>query len=109
MVDLLTKHKVFLSKIAMQVVLNSKSSWTKLIKAKYHFTGTWTWTAYNKSTGCSAIWKKICDYGPLVQPYFLWHIGVGSDINLLNDPWLSHTPLARWPAPINTEQCNLDA
>lgn len=84
MVERLTKHKTFLCKMAVQVIVHFESMWTKLIKDKYHFTSIWI--TYNKPTRCSNIWRKICDYGPLIYPYFLWNIRVGSEINLLNDP-----------------------
>lgn len=51
---------------------------------------------------CCLVWGMIHSYAPLIFANINWSIGNGASIDVIHDPWLSSTPLARWPAPLET-------
>lgn len=61
-------------------MLHLDSLWAKLIHTKYHFMGSWH--DYQQLRHRSAIWSKICSFGPSVRPHFIWEIGSGDSIDI---------------------------
>lgn len=62
---------------------------------------------YRKPWHRTRIWSRICKAGSFVKLHFIWSIGEGEAINVLQDPWLCMIPISKWPKFINVG--NLDA
>ncbi|XP_073117084.1 uncharacterized protein [Elaeis guineensis] len=99
--SLIQRKEEFLCKMAAQLILNPESLWAKVVSAKYKFNGTWT--NYVQPARCTIIWAKIVEQGPKIQCHFLWSIGAGNSVSVLNDPWITPVLLSRLPIYINMD------
>lgn len=49
----------------------------------------------------SKIWKNICLGADIVKKHAIWRVGNGEKIDTLNDNWIGHSSLAKWPTFVN--------
>ena len=52
--------------------------------------------------GASPLWRAICASVKWVHFDFKWHIGDGTNTNMLSDPWIDEIPLNRSVVPMNS-------
>ncbi|EHA8592249.1 hypothetical protein COCNU_contig69386541G000010 [Cocos nucifera] len=101
LISLRMRKQALITKLAAQLVLTPHSLWAQIVRAKYKFKGSWY--SYNKPAKCCDIWAKIVAYGTNIRFHFVYALGSGENIDVLQDPWIPTIPLNHWPTYKNME------
>ncbi|XP_073112907.1 uncharacterized protein [Elaeis guineensis] len=99
--DLRMRRMALMGTLAARVILTPTSLWSQVVWNKYHISGRWSSCRPPRKT--SGIWRLICKSDWVVENATQWLIADGSEISILNDSWLSNTPLRSLPAMLNSD------
>lgn len=78
-------NQALLLKMVWQLASNSDKLWVQIFKAKY-FSKAGFWAIKNKRDA-SPLWRAIQDLKHILMDQIGWHVGQGTAIKALNEPW----------------------
>ncbi|XP_078168462.1 uncharacterized protein LOC144562969 [Carex rostrata] len=85
--DMKTFNQALILKMVWQLASNSDKLWVQIFKAKY-FSKAGLWAIKNKRDA-SPLWREIQDLKHILKDQLGWHVGQGTRIKALNEPWFT--------------------
>ncbi|PKA58193.1 Putative ribonuclease H protein [Apostasia shenzhenica] len=90
-------RELLVVKLAAKFMSSDNCIWRESLSAKYGRRRS----MFEERRGDSWVWKLICMGGRAIDGHMIWLVEEGKTISFMDDPWLSTTPLRRWPTFIN--------
>lgn len=86
-------NEALLLKVVWQVASNADKLWVQVMQAKYFSRGGF-WAVTN-TRDASPLWRAIQRLKPRIKDSLMWHVGDGTRIAAINQPWHQNWGLQR--------------